>query len=68
MNLRNPLGTMRASAEMLVKNVSGEIEVARELAGYISTEVDRTNALITRFLEFSRPFPSAPWQRPTSWT
>jgi len=54
--LRNPLGTMRASAEMLVKNVSGENEVARELAGYISTEVDRTNALITRFLEFSRPF------------
>lgn len=54
--LRNPLGTMRASAEMLVKNVGGENEVARELAGFISTEVDRTNALVTRFLEFARPF------------
>jgi len=26
-----------------------------ELAGYISTEVDRTNALVTRFLDFARP-------------
>jgi two-component system, NtrC family, sensor histidine kinase HydH len=54
--LRNPLGTMRASAEMLVKNMTSENEVARELAGFISTEVDRTNALVTRFLEFARPF------------
>jgi signal transduction histidine kinase len=53
--LRNPLGTMRASAEMLNKNVAGENEIARELAGFISTEVDRTNSLITRFLEFARP-------------
>jgi signal transduction histidine kinase len=53
--LRNPLGTMRASAEMLSKNVGGENEIARELAGFISTEVDRTNSLITRFLEFARP-------------
>jgi two-component system, NtrC family, sensor histidine kinase HydH len=53
--LRNPLGTMRASAEMLAKNVTGENEIARELAGFIATEVDRTNSLITRFLEFARP-------------
>jgi two-component system, NtrC family, sensor histidine kinase HydH len=53
--LRNPLGTMRASAEMLAKNVVGENEIARELAGFIATEVDRTNSLITRFLEFARP-------------
>jgi signal transduction histidine kinase len=53
--LRNPLGTMRASAEMLGKNVAGENEIARELAGFIATEVDRTNSLITRFLEFARP-------------
>ena len=32
-----------------------ENEVAREVAGYISTEVDRTNLLVTRFLEFARP-------------
>jgi two-component system sensor histidine kinase HydH len=29
--------------------------VAREVAGFISTEVDRTNALVTRFLDFARP-------------
>lgn len=53
--LRNPLGTMKTSAELLLKNVAGESAVARELAGYISAEVDRTNSLITRFLEFARP-------------
>ena len=53
--LRNPLGTMRASAELLLKRVSAENDVARELAGFIASEVDRTNSLITRFLEFARP-------------
>lgn len=53
--LRNPLGTMRASAEMLSKNVAAENEIAQELAGFISSEVDRTSSLITRFLEFARP-------------
>jgi signal transduction histidine kinase len=53
--LRNPLGTIKASAEMLERSVSAESEVAREVAGFISTEVDRTNALVTRFLDFARP-------------
>jgi two-component system, NtrC family, sensor histidine kinase HydH len=53
--LRNPLGTMKASAEMLLKNVASENELAREMAGFISCEVDRTNSLITRFLDFARP-------------
>jgi two-component system sensor histidine kinase HydH len=53
--LRNPLGTIKASAEMLNKNVSAENEVAREVSGFIVTEVDRTNSLITRFLDFARP-------------
>jgi signal transduction histidine kinase len=53
--LRNPLGTMKASAEMLLRNVSAENDVAREVAGFIATEVDRTNSLITRFLQFARP-------------
>lgn len=53
--IRNPLGTMKASAEMLLERLSHENEIALELAGYISTEVDRTNSLITRFLEFARP-------------
>lgn len=53
--LRNPLGTIRASAEMMLKSLPKENEIASELAGFISTEVDRTNSLITRFLEFARP-------------
>lgn len=53
--LRNPLGTIRASAEMLSHSVTAENEVAREVAGFISSEVDRTNSLVTRFLDFVRP-------------
>ena len=53
--LRNPLGTIKASAEMLTRSMPQENDVAREVAGFISTEVDRTNLLVTRFLEFARP-------------
>jgi signal transduction histidine kinase len=53
--LRNPLSTMKTSAEMLTRSVAQENEVAREMAGYISAEVDRTNSLISRFLDFARP-------------
>jgi two-component system, NtrC family, sensor histidine kinase HydH len=53
--LRNPLGTIRASAEMLNKTLPEGQDVNRELAGFIAEEVDRTNSLVTRFLEFARP-------------
>ncbi len=53
--LRNPLGTIQASAEMLSKNLPPSDELARELTGFITSEVDRTNSLITRFLQFARP-------------
>lgn len=53
--IRNPLSTIKTSAEMLAKSVDQNIAVAREMAGFISTEVDRTNALVTRFLDFARP-------------
>ncbi len=53
--LRNPLGTIKASAEMLMKNIPRDNGIAAELAGFISAEVDRTNSLVTRFLEFARP-------------
>lgn len=53
--LRNPMGTMRTSAEMLARTVEKENAVAREMAGFIKEEVDRTNSLITRFLDFARP-------------
>jgi two-component system, NtrC family, sensor histidine kinase HydH len=53
--LRNPMGTMKTSAELLARSVEKENEIAREMAGYIKEEVDRTNSLITRFLDFARP-------------
>jgi signal transduction histidine kinase len=57
--LRNPMGTMKASAELLGRQLSApggpNPEIAGELAGFIATEVDRANSLITRFLDFARP-------------
>jgi signal transduction histidine kinase len=35
-------------------------ELARELAGYISTEVNRLSALVTEFLDFARPLHAQP--------
>jgi signal transduction histidine kinase len=58
--LRNPLGTIRASAEMLNRSVAAENDVAREVAGFIAEEVDRTNSLVTRFLDFVRPLELRP--------
>ncbi len=54
--LRNPLGTIKASAEMLTKGgLQGRPEVMAEMAGYITSEVDRMNGLVSRFLDFARP-------------
>ena len=53
--LRNPLSTIKSSSELLLQNLPKGNEMALELAGYVSSEVDRTNSLITRFLDFARP-------------
>jgi len=53
--IRNPLSTIKTSAEMLAQNVPADNALAHEMAGFISSEVDRTNALVTRFLDFARP-------------
>ena len=45
--LRNPLGTIRASAEVIARRLPTDDAVGQELAGFISTEVDRTNSLIS---------------------
>lgn len=60
--LRNPLGTIKASAEMLARGVSGGAtnEVAAEIAGFIISEADRTNSLVSRFLDFARPLQLKP--------
>jgi signal transduction histidine kinase len=46
---------MKASAEMMVKRLPTDDPVVTELAGYIRDEVDRTNSLVSRFLDFARP-------------
>lgn len=56
--IRNPLGVIKGSAEMLAQKLEGSNELARELAGYISTEVNRLNVLVTQFLNFARPLHS----------
>lgn len=54
--LRNPLGTIKASAEMLTKDtVLNRPDLQAEMAGYIGSEVNRMNSLITSFLNFARP-------------
>jgi signal transduction histidine kinase len=54
--LRNPLGTIKASAELMTKaGTQNNPAVMAEMAGYISSEVDRTSNLISRFLNFARP-------------
>lgn len=54
--LRNPLGTIRASAEMLMKPAAkSRPEVLAEMAEFIRSDVDRMNGLITSFLNFARP-------------
>ncbi len=53
--LRNPLGSIRGSAELLERTVAQDNVMVKELAGIISEEVDRTNSLVTRFLDFARP-------------
>lgn len=58
--LRNPLGTMKTSAEMLLRSVPAGNEVATEMAQFISSEVNRADSLITRFLDFARPLALRP--------
>jgi two-component system, NtrC family, sensor histidine kinase HydH len=53
--LRNPLGSIKGSADLLARSASRDDPMAKELTGIISAEVDRTNSLVTRFLDFARP-------------
>lgn len=53
--IRNPLGVIKGSAEMLSQKIEASNPLASELAGYIGSEVNRLNSLVTRFLDFARP-------------
>lgn len=53
--IRNPLGIIKGAAEMLSEKFGASEPAAGELSAYISTEVNRLNALVSRFLDFARP-------------
>jgi len=53
--IRNPLGVIKGSAEMLNQKLAQSDPLTCELAGYILSEVNRVSALVARFLDFARP-------------
>ncbi len=53
--IRNPLGVIKGSAEILAQKLHSAQPLTAELAGYISSEVNRLNGLVARFLDFARP-------------
>jgi two-component system, NtrC family, sensor histidine kinase HydH len=53
--IRNPLGVIKGSAEILTQKLENSDPLAKELSGYIYTEVNRVSALVSRFLDFARP-------------
>lgn len=53
--IRNPLGIIKGSAELLNQKLQASSPLASELAGNISSEVNRLSALVARFLDFARP-------------
>jgi two-component system, NtrC family, sensor histidine kinase HydH len=53
--IRNPLGVIKGSAEMLNQKLGESNPLASELAGYIGSETNRLSSLVSRFLDFARP-------------
>jgi signal transduction histidine kinase len=53
--MRNPLAVIKGSAETLTRKLAASDPLTTELAGYISSEVNRMNVIVTRFLDFARP-------------
>jgi len=53
--IRNPLGVIKGSAEILNQKLADSNPLAQELSGYIYTEVNRLSGLVARFLDFARP-------------
>ncbi len=53
--IRNPLGVIKGSAEMLQQKLNEADPLANELADNISSETNRLGSLVTRFLDFARP-------------
>jgi two-component system, NtrC family, sensor histidine kinase HydH len=62
--IRNPLSVIRGSAEILNQRLQPGEPLTAELAGYISSEVERLNHLVGRFLDFARPLEIKPEIQP----
>ncbi len=58
--IRNPLGVIKGSSEMLNQKLATADPLSAELAGYISSEVNRLSSLVSRFLDFARPLHAEP--------
>ena len=52
--IRNPLGIIRSSAQVLEKSVAGDKKM-EELTSFIIGEVDRLNRVVSNFLDFAGP-------------
>ncbi len=52
--VRTPLGILRSSAQMLGREATISVE-GRELIGFIESETDRLNRLVSTMLDVSRP-------------
>jgi signal transduction histidine kinase len=53
--IRNPLAVIKGSAETLTRRLQSADPLTAEVAGYITSEVNRLNTVVTRFLNFARP-------------
>ncbi|HMK36225.1 MAG TPA: ATP-binding protein [Desulfomonilaceae bacterium] len=53
--IRNPLGIIRSSAEMLVKKTNPDPARIQKLSGVIVEESTRLSSILTDFLDFARP-------------
>jgi len=53
--IRNPLGIIRSSAEMLVRKQNPDPARIRKLSGVVVEEATRLSNILTDFLEFARP-------------
>ncbi len=53
--IRNPLGIIRSSAEMLSRKAATDSDKAQRLSGVIVEESTRLSAILTDFLDFARP-------------
>ena len=53
--IRNPLAVIKGSSETLTRRLQSADPLTTEVAGYITSEVNRLNTVVTRFLNFARP-------------